>query len=140
VNPAAAVWLGLGISIAAQNCNSLNVVSSIKNQDLKISAITGYQTDIIFLSDVRFNGREKVVCDKLKVWYTVIFNSTKNSRGVAILINRRLRHEILETVRDPQENILLVKARINDTDIVLGSVYGPNVDNGCGEFFEFPKA
>ena len=120
MNPAAAVWLGLGISIAAQNCNSLNVVSSIKNQDLKISAITGYQTDIIFLSDVRFNGREKVVCDKLKVWYTVIFNSTKNSRGVAILINRRLRHEILETVRDPQENILLVKARINDTDIVLG--------------------
>jgi len=41
VNPAAAVWLGLGISIAAQNCNSLNVVSSIKNQDLQISAITG---------------------------------------------------------------------------------------------------
>jgi len=98
---------------------------------------TGYQSDIIFLSDVRFNGREKVVCDKLKVWYTVIFNSTKNSRGVAILINRRLRHEILETVRDPQENILLVKARINDTEIVLGSVYVPNVDNSCGEFFEF---
>jgi exonuclease III len=137
VNPAAAVWLGLGISIAAQNCNSLNVVSSIKNQDLKISAITGYQSDIIFLSDVRFNGREKIVCDKLNAWYNVIFNSSKNSRGVAILINRRLRHEILETVRDPQENILLLKVKINDSEIVLGSVYGPNVDNNCGEFFEF---
>ncbi len=137
MNPAAAVWLGLGISIAAQNCNSLNVVSSIKNQDLKISAITGYQSDIIFLSDVRFNGRDKIVCDKLSAWYSVIFNSTKNSRGVAILINRRLRHEILETLRDPQENILLLKVKINDSEIILGSVYGPNVDTNCGEFFEF---
>jgi exonuclease III len=137
VNPAAAVWLGLGISIAAQNCNSLNVVSSIKNQDLKISAITGYQSDIVFLSDVRLNGRDKIVCDKLSAWYSVIFNSTKNSRGVAILINRRLRHEILETLRDPQENILLLKVKINDSEIILGSVYGPNVDNNCGEFFEF---
>ena len=56
---------------------------------------------------------------------------------MAILINRRLRHEILETVRDTQENVLLLKVRINDSEIVLGSVYGPNVDNNCGEFFEF---
>ncbi len=56
---------------------------------------------------------------------------------MAILINRRLRHEILETVRDPQENVLLLKVRINDSEIVLGSVYGPNVDNNCGKFFEF---
>jgi hypothetical protein len=89
VNPAAAVWLGLGISIAAQNCNSLNVVLSIKNQDLKISPITGYQSDIIFLSDVRFNGRDKIVCDKLNAWYSVIFNPTKNSRGVAILKSKK---------------------------------------------------
>jgi hypothetical protein len=66
VNPAAAVWLGFGISIAAQNCNSLNVVSSIKNQDLKISAILGYNSDILLLSDVRLNGRDKLISDKLK--------------------------------------------------------------------------
>ncbi len=37
-------------------------------------------------------------------------------------------------MRDPQENILLLKVRINE--IILGSVYGPNVDNNFGEFFE----
>jgi hypothetical protein len=67
VNPAAAVWLGFGISIAAQNCNSLNVVSSIKNQDLKTSALCGYNADIILLSDVRLNGRERIITDKLSV-------------------------------------------------------------------------
>jgi exonuclease III len=137
VNPLAAVWLGFGISVAAQNCNSLNVVSSIKNQDLKISAITGYQSDIIFLSDVRFNGREQAVCDKLKPWYNIIYNSTKNSRGVAILIRKQLEHEVLETIRDTQENIILLKININGNTIILGSVYGPNIDNNCGEFFEF---
>jgi hypothetical protein len=73
VNPAAAVWLGFGKIIAAQNCNSLNVVSSIKNQDLKISAILGYNLDILLLSDVRLNGRDKVISDKLKLSYSMHF-------------------------------------------------------------------
>jgi hypothetical protein len=84
-NPAAAVWLGFGISIAAQNCNSLNVVSSIKNQDLKISALCGYNADIVLLSDVRLNGRERIITDKLRMSYTMYLNSSSNKRGVAVL-------------------------------------------------------
>jgi hypothetical protein len=101
VNPAAAVWLGFGISVAAQNCNSLNVLSSIKNQDLKISALLGYKSDILLLSDVRLNGRDNVISDKLRLSYDMHFNSTSNKRGVAVLIRNNLEHEILERAADP---------------------------------------
>ncbi len=128
MNPAAAVWLGFGISIAAQNCNSFYVVSSIQNQDLKISALTGYNSDIILLSDVRLNGRERVVTEKLRLSYTMYHNSSTNKRGVAVLIRNSLDCVILEQAVDPQENALLLK-----------TIYGPN-DNNCEPFFEFLRS
>jgi hypothetical protein len=133
VNPAAAVWQGFGISIAAQNCNSLNVVSSIKNQDLKISAILGYNSDILLLSDVRLNGRDKIISDKLKLSYSMHFNYSTNSRGVAVLIRNSLEHEIMERAADPQENILLLKMKIKGRELIIGTVYDPN-DNVCEIF------
>jgi hypothetical protein len=45
------------------------VTSSIKNQDMKISAIVGYKSDIILLSDTRLNGRDRAVSEKLKIFY-----------------------------------------------------------------------
>jgi exonuclease III len=127
--------LSLGISVAAQNCNSLNV-SSIKNQDLKLSAIINYKTDVILLSDIRLNGRHSTVIDKLGLWYTVYYNSSKNSRGVAVLISKQVEHSVVETAVDPQENALLLKVNLKGKNVILGSVYGPN-DNNCLPFFTF---
>jgi exonuclease III len=110
------------------------MISSAKNQDLKISAICEYKADIIFLSDTRLNGRDQTVMEKLKLVYKMHHNSTTNSRGVAILFSNRLDTEILGTVKDTDENLLLLRIRINGIELVVGSVYGPNTDN-CEEFF-----
>jgi exonuclease III len=134
VNAAAAAWLGFGLTIAAQNCNSLNMVSSSKNQDMKISAISEYKTDIILLSDTRLNKRDHTVTDKLRLTYKMYHNSTKNSRGVAILFSNNLDYEIIDTVSDAEENLLLVRTRISGRELCIGAVYGPN-DNVCGNFF-----
>jgi exonuclease III len=58
--------------------------------------------------------------------FTVILNSTKNKRGVAILINNNLPFSEEETVRDVDENIVLSRLRINGKSFIIGSVYGPN--------------
>ena len=128
--------VGPGISLSIQNCNSLNVVSSINNQDLKISAIMGYKSDIILLSDVRLNGRDHTVSEKIRLNYTMHFNSRSNSRGVAILFNNDLVHEVLDTYADPQENILLLRTKVNNFEMIIGSIYGPNLDIGCAVFFD----
>ncbi len=135
MNAAAAAWFGFGLTIAAQNCNSLNMVSSSKNQDMKISAITEYNTDIILLSDTRLNRRDHTVSDKLRLMYNLHHNSAKNSRGVAVLFRNNLDYEVLESVADDNENILLLRIRINGSDLCIGAVYSPN-DNDCGNFFD----
>jgi exonuclease III len=131
------LWNSLGLTFAAQNCNSLNVASSIKNQDLKLSVIIGYKTDVILLSDVRFNGRDATICDRLKLWYTVYHNSSRNSRGVAVLISKQVVHEVLASAHDQQENAILLKVKINDLEFVIGSIYGPNLDINCEHFYNF---
>jgi exonuclease III len=64
------------------------------------------------------------------------FNSSTNSRGVAVLIRNNLEHEILECAADPQENALLLKMKIKGKELILGTVYGPN-DNVCENLFKF---
>jgi hypothetical protein len=76
VNLATEAWIGLGLSVAAQNCNSLNVTSLIKNQDLKISSFVGYKADVILLSDTRLNGRDRVVSERLNLHYKMYHNSS----------------------------------------------------------------
>ncbi len=135
MNLATAAWIGLGLSVAAQNCNSLNVTSSIKNQDLKISSIVGYKSDVILLSDTRLNGRDRTVSERLNLNYKMHFNSSKKSRGVAVLFSNRLSVEVLERAADVDENILLLKVKINGNILIVGSVYGPNLDANCENFF-----
>jgi hypothetical protein len=44
------------ITVAAQNCNSLNISTECDKQLSKIIAITSLCTSIIFLSDIRMGG------------------------------------------------------------------------------------
>ena len=109
----------------------------MKHQDSKLSAILGYKSDIIFLSDVRFNGKDHMICDKLKLWYDVHHNSSKNNRGVAVLFSKQVQYEIVSSATDPQENILMLRIKIRNVEFVIGAIYGPNLDNNCLEFFNF---
>ncbi len=38
---------------------------------------------------------------------------------------------------DVDENILLLKVKINGNFLIVGSVYGPNLDANCENFFNF---
>jgi exonuclease III len=131
------------ISVTLLNCNSLNMSASAKwNQTLKICGITKLKSDVIFLSDVRLSNKNlisaggdisKSFINNLYEKYDMYYNSTKNRRGVAILFKNSLQYEILEQKNSECENIMLVKAKIKNHEIVLISVYGPN--NVDMEFF-----
>jgi exonuclease III len=65
----------------------------------------------------------------------MLHNSTTNSRGVGILIDKSLQHVIQNEHRDANNNVLAVKLVINDTSILLISIYGPNNNNYA--FYDF---
>jgi exonuclease III len=105
------------------------------NQTLKICGITKLKSDIIFLSDVRISNKSLVSSENdIKnnflhnpyERYNCSFNSTKNKRGVGILTKYDLQIEIVSEKRSEDENFLLQHIRIAGTELIIGSIYGPN--------------
>jgi hypothetical protein len=84
------------LSFRAINCNSLNLAASGSfQQKLKIYGIVKLRTDVIFLSDIRLSSRQGVkdlkgLEDAFRVnpycSYKCFFNSSRNKRGVGILL------------------------------------------------------
>jgi hypothetical protein len=66
--------------------------------------------------------------------YSFHFNSSRNKRGVGILIKISWQTDILESVLNPDENFLLLRVRLRGKEVVLGSIYGPNSNDP--QFFE----
>jgi hypothetical protein len=103
----------------------------------KIYGILKLKTDFIFLSDVRISSYNDVVSifrNNQYGSYSTHFNSTKNKRGVGILINNLLTFAELARREDTDENYLLLRIRIRGSILIIGAIYGPNtVDN---DFFE----
>jgi exonuclease III len=124
------------ISISSINCNSLNKSNTAKwNQTLKICGISKLKSDIIFLSDIRIINKNLVSsADDIKKLflnnpyekYNCFFNSTKNKRGVGILIKQSLQFRILDQINSQDENILALRIHLKNTEVMLISIYGPN--------------
>jgi len=92
------------------------------------------KADIIFPSDIRLKSSENT--EDLKKYfqnsdkhYEIFYNSSKSSRGVAILISRDVDFEIDRIDRDPTENVLNLKCSKQNVFFNLTSIYGPNEDN-----------
>jgi hypothetical protein len=54
------------------------------------------------------------------------YNSSKNKRGVGILIKNSLDFECLDTRNSEDENALLLHCKLLGTELLLVSIYGPN--------------
>jgi exonuclease III len=61
--------------------------------------------------------------------YIFYYNSSRNSRGVGILIDNSLNCTVDNILKDPDENFLAITVTINNSVLNLISVYGPNKDD-----------
>ena len=103
--------------------------------DHKIYSIVKNKDDIIFLSDTRLNSINQIsglndLEKKLAFFgYTLYHNSRKSSRGVGILISRKIKHTVIRRVIDEDDNILLLDIDFTGISFTLGTIYGPNEDD-----------
>jgi exonuclease III len=67
--------------------------------------------------------------------YRFFYNSTKNKRGVGILIKNDLQIDVLEQRSSDCENILALHSRIAGSEVLLVSIYGPNLNDPA--FFDY---
>jgi exonuclease III len=106
-----------------------------KKTSKKIFSITREKDDVIFLCDTRLNSEKQIsaINDIKKRFafrgYDLFFNSKTNSRGVGILISKKLSYTIHNKYADAVGNIFLINITINSKRMTIGSVYGPNQDD-----------
>jgi exonuclease III len=128
-----------GITFSAQNCNSLNMTGSTKqNQIIKVEALAGLKSDIIFVSDLRLGNKNttgsigeisRMFLMNSGGMYNLLSNSTQNKRGVGIVYKKGLALNVIRTALDPEENFLVALVELNNNMLILASIYGPNVHN-----------
>jgi len=96
--------------------------------------VTEQNSDIILLCDTRLNTNVQIAALndlKKKLFikgYDIYHNSYGSSRGVCILVSKKLNTKIVNTREDDDGNFILLNMEINDVKITVGAVYGPNQD------------
>ena len=121
------------IKFGSINVRSLNLSNKSNNLTIdKLNFILDKGHDIIALSEVKFfdHGHLPWINRFLKTHkegpFKMILNSSKSARGCAIIFKSKLNLSITATIRDPEENFLLIDSTLNDIAITIGAVYAPN--------------
>ena len=108
--------------------NSLNLTDYQKMQK-KLLCITNVDADISVLCDICLSNKASLVSNFIKNTekgnFDFYHNSTKNGRGVGLLVNRRANLEVNILFKDEAENILLASVKKGQQEFILGSIYGP---------------
>jgi hypothetical protein len=93
---------------------------------VKVMALIKKRDEIIFLSDVRLNTdkQSSAIHDFKKVFFNECYDfhyaSKTSSRGVGILISRKIDYRILDCKKDVNEqNFLLLKLEIEKKRLLL---------------------
>ncbi len=123
--------------VSAFNVNSFNL-STYKEGGCKtlekLVSIMRRKSDIIIITDCRLKGGVEKIRKILRigrgVQYDLHANSSRAERGVCIAINRARDIEILGVEHDlADENFILLRCKIEGKELLVGGIYGPNVNN-----------
>ena len=114
------------ISIASMNCRGL--ANAAKRRDV-FHFLRGKDYSIYCLQDVHFvKDMEKMV--RAEWGLDCYFSSYKsNARGVAVLFNNNFEFKVKHCKIDMNGNMIVIDMVINDCEITLINLYGPNTDD-----------
>ena len=122
------------LSFASQNLRSLNISTKNKITRDKIFTITREKQDIILLCDLKLNStvQKAAVHDVEKYFllngYKLYHNSKNSTRGVGVLINRKISHSVINCMCDDDGNIIVldINLDVGNERLIVSSLYGTN--------------
>ena len=85
--------------------------------------------DIYCLQDTHFMESDEKLIRNLWDNDCIFSNFRSNARGVAILFNKNLNHNIHNQISDNQGNCIILDISIHNQRFSLINIYGPNTDN-----------
>lgn len=119
----------MGVNVVSWNINGCS--TPIKRKKI-LNYLKCHNTDVAYIQETHFENENEAL--KLKRdWVGKIFHNSvsSKSRGVMILINKRLNFVLLQQFKDENGRLLCLQALINGVKVVLCNVYAPNRDEPC---------
>lgn len=116
----------IDVNIVSWNINGCG--TPIKRKKI-ISYLKSHSTDIAYIQETHFENENEAL--KLKRdWVGKVFHNSvsSKSRGVVILINKRLNFVLVQQFKDETGRYLCLQALINGVQVVLCNIYAPNRD------------
>ena len=111
---------------------SLNFSHSIEKTLKKLDWLLAFKSDFYFVSELKMSNhlRTQAIVSHLNAnrlgSYSFVFCSSSCSRGVGIIYSNSLNMVIHNTIKDAEENFLIMDISLNGFRFTLGSVYLPS--------------
>ena len=117
---------GRGVRLISWNTKGMNKATKIGKVMVQLQHLNG---DIIFLQETHLKTSD-TLCIK-KAWMSHLFHSkfSQRARGVAIIIRKNVRFELTTSLLDPNGRYVIVSGRLQNTPVILASIYAPNWDD-----------
>lgn len=114
------------ITLLSVNCQGLG--NAQKRRDV-FNYLRQKKYSIYLLQDTHFEKKLEpyISAEWGYQCYFASFNS--NSRGVAVLFNNNFEFKVKEVYKGEDGNSLLLIVQVNEMNLILGNIYGPNRDN-----------
>ena len=128
--------MNINSSFKIQNVRSLNLSSNIEIRRGKNNALTHETDDVIFIINAQV-GQHKQIVEKEFITckngpYMTYFNSNSSRAvGVGIAIKLTSDIQVLDSERDTDDRILILKTMIDNELITLVSFYDNNENKDC---------
>lgn len=115
-----------GVRLISWNTKGMNNVTKIGKVLTHLQHLIG---DIMFLQETHLKTSNN--CRIKRAWMGHLFHSklSEKARGAAIIIHRRVLFEPTNTIFDSNGRFVIVSGMLQNTPVVLASIYVPNRDD-----------
>jgi hypothetical protein len=127
--------MNLELSLKTQNIRSFNFSETgLTSMRTKVKAAILESDDVIILTNVQIGKNRRVLEREFllggKTPYEIFTNSNASeSRGVLIAVKIRSNIKIIDTAKDDEDRLLLIKAVVGNETVTIGGIYDDNRNN-----------
>ena len=114
------------LRIISANCQGLR---DINKQTDVLNYLADIRPDIFCLQDTQWLSEDNKLIKTLWAGEHLLNGLQRNTRGVAILINKTFEYKITSVERDISDNLISVSLSLNEFTIKIINIYGPNKDS-----------
>ena len=121
------------INLCSLNVNGIN---SREKRNRVIEFLNSQKCSIAYLQETHINDQIETEVRNTSNFDIYSNHGTTASRGVSILINRKLRYELIDKFCDGEGRLILLNTRIEDMIFTFVCLYAPNCKTARNTFFK----